>query len=149
MIFRDAVRSEGSAIFPGLPVNMLQSGPSSIHPDLPWASAQVREPERGVFVRSEKMSISGLRRLRLPVYANSCVKMTFTQRSRHPWEGVPKFSARFRTWLRNGSDKCLKIVNRQISHLLDTGVTLMAKSPPGSRSVVGRPLDHSPGVYGI
>ena len=121
---------------------MLQSGPSSIHPDLPWASAQVGEPERGVFVRSEKMSISGLRRLRLPVYDNSGLRLRFTQRGRHPWEGVLKFSAHVGAWLPNGSDKCLKIVNRQISHLFDTGVSVMAKSPPGSRSVIGRPLDH-------
>ena len=124
--------------FPGWPVNMSQSVPSRTRLDVPCSISDLSTPEKDIFRRTEKMSILSLRTLRTPVFANSAVRLRFNQPSRHPGQGVLKLSARTANWLPNGIDKRLNFQNRPISNLFSTGVSVMAKLPPETRSSVVR-----------
>ena len=122
-----------NAFCPDWPVNMLQSVPSATHLDVHRSVPVLSTLERDVFGCSEKMTISSIRTIRTTVFANSPFQVRFVQPSRHRWQGVPRFSARSAISLLIGSDGRLNFGNHRISNLSNTGVSLMAKFPPGTR----------------
>ena len=132
-ILRTSSGRRENAFCPDRPVNMLQSVPSATHLDVHRSIPDLSTLEREVFGCSEKMTISSLRTIRTAVFASSPVRVMFVQPSRHRWQGVLKFSARSAISLPIGSDGRLNFGNHRISNLLNTGVSLMAKFPLGTR----------------